>query len=101
MQLLLHGHLSARPGQRDDLAAILLEASRLMTEAEGCRLYAVSIDEEDPNAVFVTEVWDAKADHTNALQLPAVRALIGKAMPLLDGQPSKGQSLRLLSEVGG
>jgi hypothetical protein len=38
----LHGGLQAQPGQGPALAAILLEAARLMSGAPGCRLYLVS-----------------------------------------------------------
>lgn len=97
---LLHGNLKAKQGHRDELAAILVEASELMATAQGCKLYAVGLDNTVENAVFVTEIWDSKDDHANSLKVAGVRELIMRAMPLLDGQPQKGQEIELLSAAG-
>lgn len=97
---LLHGKFTAKTGQADELANILIEASKLVSTAKGCKLYVVSKDEKDQNSIYVTEIWDSKEDHDNSLQIKGVRALIMKAMPLLDGQPEKGQELELLGGTG-
>ncbi|MCB0636141.1 MAG: antibiotic biosynthesis monooxygenase [Lewinella sp.] len=96
----LHGKLTAKAGQADQLADILLRAAELVSTAKGCRLYAVSKDPTDEHAVWITEIWDTKADHDQSLQLPGVRELIGQAMPLLDGMPQKGQELEILGGAG-
>jgi len=95
----LHGKLQAKNEQGDALAAILLEASKLMTVLDTCHLYLVSQDADDSDAIWVTEVWDSKAAHDVSLQQDKVRALIGKAMPLLDGQPQNGQTLEVLGGI--
>ena len=97
---LLHGKLNAKPGHVDELANILLEASKLVATAKGCRIYAVGKDATDLNAVFVTEIWDNKEDHDNSLNVAGVRPLITKAMPILDGPPVKGQELEVLGGAG-
>lgn len=97
---LLHGKLSAKQGHRDELATILLDASKLVSTAKGCRLYVVGLEKEDENAVFVTEIWDSKQDHDNSLQVAGVRELIMKALPILDGQPAKGQEIEVLGGAG-
>ncbi|MBB6609883.1 antibiotic biosynthesis monooxygenase [Pontibacter sp. Tf4] len=96
----LHGKLTASEGNRDKLAAILLEASRLVSTAKGCQLYLISTDKEDDNAVWVTEAWDSKEDHDNSLSVPGVRELIGQAMPILASMPQEGQELRILGGTG-
>ncbi len=96
----LHGKLLAIEGKREQLADILLRAAAQVGELPGCRLYAVSLDESEPNAVFITEIWDSKEAHGASLQLPGVRALIAEAMPLLDGAPSGGQQLQVLGGHG-
>ncbi|NEM96067.1 putative quinol monooxygenase [Pontibacter burrus] len=96
----LHGKLTATEGNRDKLATILLEASKLVSTAKGCQLYMVSIDEADEDAVWVTEAWDSKQDHDNSLQVAGVRELIAQAMPLLAGMPQKGQELQILGGAG-
>lgn len=89
----LHGKLIANPGQRDALAAILLAAARTVSSLPGCEIYVVSTDEKDPNAIYVTEVWRAEADHKASLQMPEVRALIEKGRPMVAGF---GDSTRLV-----
>lgn len=97
---LLHGKLTAKPKHADDLANILLEASNLVSTAKGCKLYVIGQDQNDLNAVYVTEIWDTKDDHDNSLKVEGVKELIMKAMPLLDGQPTKGQELEIIGGIG-
>lgn len=97
---LLHGKLTAKSEHRDELAHILLEASRLLPPATGCKLYVMSKDANDINSIYVTEIWNSKEDHDNSLKIERVRELIMKAMPLLDGQPTRGQELEILGGIG-
>ncbi|MBV8328009.1 MAG: antibiotic biosynthesis monooxygenase [Chryseobacterium sp.] len=99
-QYLLHGKLTAKPGHREELADILIQAAQLVSTAKGCKLYAVSNDRDDATSVYITEIWDSKDDHDNSLKNEDVRALIMKAMPILDGQPTKGQELEILGGTG-
>lgn len=99
-EYLLHGKLTAQQGQRDELANILLEASKLVSTVKGCKLYVIGKDENDTNSVYVTEIWDSKDDHDNSLKVESIRELIMKAMPMLDGQPTKGQELKILGGAG-
>jgi quinol monooxygenase YgiN len=78
----LIGKISAAAGQRDALAAILLESTRAMP---GCLSYVVAADKTDPDALWVTEVWDSAASHQASLGLPEVKAAIAKGRPLIAG----------------
>jgi len=78
----LIGQLSAAPGKRAELVAILLEASAAM---EGNLLYLVAEDLADPDAIWITEVWRTRTDHTNSLKPAAVQAAIARARPLIAG----------------
>lgn len=91
----LHGQLKANAGQGDQLATILLEAARLMATARGCHLYLVSKGLEDPDAVWITEVWDRKEDHDNSLQIEGVGELISRAWPLLAAPPQHRMELEV------
>jgi quinol monooxygenase YgiN len=95
----LHGNLKATPGNGKQLADLLLEAADLVSNAKGFAMYMVSLDAEDKDIVVVTEVWDSKEDHDNSLKSEAVKALIGKAMPLLAGMPKGGQVMQVLNFV--
>lgn len=97
---LLHGKLIAKSGHREELAAILIEASKLVSTAKGCNLYVIGKEKNDINAVYVTEIWDSKEDHDHSLKAEGVRELIMKAMLILDGQPQKGLELELLGGSG-
>ena len=78
----LIGKMLAQPGKRDELAALLLAATGSMP---GCLSYVVAADKTDPNAIWITEVWDGPASHQASLKLPAVQAAIAKARPLIAG----------------
>jgi hypothetical protein len=54
----LIGKLDAVAGQRDALITILLEGT---TKMPGCLSYVVARDPADPNAIWITEVWDNEA----------------------------------------
>ncbi|MBA3662557.1 MAG: antibiotic biosynthesis monooxygenase [Gammaproteobacteria bacterium] len=97
---LLHGKLTAKPEHAHELANILLEASNRVSTAKGCKLYVIGKDQNDLNAAYVTEIWDTKDDHDNSLKVEGVKELIMKAMPIIDGQPTKGQELEILGGAG-
>jgi quinol monooxygenase YgiN len=76
----LIGKMTAVPGQRDALIAILLEGVAGMP---GCLSYIVAKDPADANAIWITEVWDNQASHKASLSLPSVKQAIVKAKPLI------------------
>ncbi len=76
----LIGKMTAKPGERDALVAAILEAS---ADMPGCKSYVVALDAADENAVWITELWNDEAAHKASLSIPAVRAVIAKAMPLI------------------
>lgn len=78
----LIGRVKAVPGQRDALLAILLEGTGSMP---GCLSYVIARDPADADALWITEVWDSRESHAASLRLPAVRAAIPRARPLIAG----------------
>ena len=76
----LIGTISAVPGKRDALIAILLDGVRDMP---GCLSYVVAKDLADPDVVWITEVWDTPESHKNSLSLPAVQDAIARGRPLI------------------
>jgi len=78
----LIGKMTAVPGQRDALAAILLDGTQAMP---GCLSYVIARDPADDNALWITEVWDSQASHKASLSLPSVQAAIAKGRPLIAG----------------
>ena len=85
----MHGLISnvgTVPGRRDELAAILVEGTRAMP---GCLSYVVAADLAEPDALWITEVWDNKASHQTSLSLPVVQAAIAKGRPMIAGFNSR------------
>lgn len=78
----LHGKMIAQPGQRDALIGYLLEGSSGM---DGNYLYVVSADADDPDGLWVYEVWESAQHHQDSLKLAQVQAVIAKARPLIAG----------------
>jgi quinol monooxygenase YgiN len=84
----------------EKLASILLKASELVSTAKGCQLYLVSLDNDIPDTVWTTEIWDSKEDHDNSLSTLGVKELISQAMPLLASSPEKCKEIKILGGYG-
>jgi quinol monooxygenase YgiN len=89
--------IKTAPGQRDALAAILVEGTAAMP---GCLSYVVANDVADSDAIWVTEVWASRESHRASLSLPAVQQAIAKGRSLIAGfgerfetEPVGGQGL--------
>ena len=78
----LIGKMSATAGNRDALASILLSGTGAMP---GCLSYIIANDPADPDALWITEVWDSQESHRASLQLPSVQEAIAKGRPLIGG----------------
>lgn len=93
----LCGSFRAVPGEGDALAGLLLEAAEALSEAEGCVLYLVHRVDDDPDAVWVLEVWTDAAAHRASLGLATVQEIIGRARPLIAGMGERFE----LRPIGG
>lgn len=78
----LIGKMTAMPGQRDALIAILLDGIGSMP---GCLSYIVATDPSHTDAIWITEAWDSEASHRASLSLPSVQSAIAQARPLIAG----------------
>lgn len=78
----LIGKMKATPGQRDALAAILLEGT---ADMPGCLSYVIAHDPGDADALWITEVWESREHHAASLALPAVQQAIARGRPLIAG----------------
>jgi quinol monooxygenase YgiN len=76
----LIGKMTAVEGQRDALMAILLDGIAGMP---GCLSYIVARDPADPEAIWITEVWDSQESHAASLSLPSVQQAIARGRPLI------------------
>jgi len=76
----LIGKMTATPGQRDTLIAILLDG---VADLPGCLSYIVAKDLDDTDAIWITEIWDDQSSHTASLALPIVQQAIALGKPLI------------------
>lgn len=79
------GTIGTKPGRRDDVVAILTRPNPELAAA-GCLLYDVGVREEEPDLVYVAELWVSAQAHQASLQLSSVQAAIAEARPLLSGE---------------
>ncbi|KUP25864.1 antibiotic biosynthesis monooxygenase [Paenibacillus sp. DMB5] len=84
----MYAKFTAKPGERDALAAILLESAAAAEAVAECELYIINHAETEPDVLWVTEVWSSEEAHAASLALEATRAAIGRAMPLIAGVES-------------
>lgn len=87
MSFAVTGILGVQPGRRDEVVDILTRDSPHLRDA-GCLLYEVGVSDDQPDTVFVMELWTSEDAHRRSLQLESVRASIAEAMPLLSGEMS-------------
>lgn len=89
MEFALLNRLTAKPGQRERVVEILLESGKLFDDNSACRLYLVAESADDPNLVWVADLWTSEEEHTEALKAPAMRPFVEECMPLLEGMPEQ------------
>lgn len=81
----IFGKISAVEGKRDELSEILLTAAKVLQSMEKCKIYLININDEEPNSIWVTEVWENEEAHKTSLSNENVRGLIMKGRPLIAG----------------
>lgn len=69
-------------GKREELLAIMTDGNAPMP---GCLSYVIARDPASEDGIWISEVWDSKANHTASLQLPHVQATIARARSLIAG----------------
>ncbi|MFB6366106.1 putative quinol monooxygenase [Paenibacillus elgii] len=78
----MFGKLTAHPGKREELAKMMLEADTL-NDMEGCIYYILHEAEEDPDVLWITELWESQEAHAASLKNEKVRELIGHCRHLI------------------
>lgn len=81
----LFGKFIIKEGERDTMVDILLEAAESMNNLDECEIYLVNISEDEPNSVYVYEVWSNENAHQASLNLEATQKLIKHAKPIITG----------------
>jgi quinol monooxygenase YgiN len=81
----LFGKFTIQEGKRDMMVEILLEAAESLQNLDTCDIYLVNISENEPDCVYVYEVWSDANAHQASLALEATQTLISKAKPIITG----------------
>jgi quinol monooxygenase YgiN/mannose-6-phosphate isomerase-like protein (cupin superfamily) len=58
----------AKPGQAEALAERLLKVAEALRAVAGCELYVINRSADDPDAVWVTELWRSQVELDAALE---------------------------------
>ena len=89
MSFALLNQLTAKPGKRSDVVRLLLESGRSFDDNDACLLYLVTESEDDPDVIWVVDLWTNEEEHEAALQAPEMRPFVAEALPLLVGPPEQ------------
>jgi quinol monooxygenase YgiN len=77
----------AVPGKGSVLAASLLRVAEGLRGSAGCELYVVNLAADEPDTVWVTEIWADEASSDRALSGDLGEVGIGAVIELLAGPP--------------
>ena len=79
-----HGKATAKPGKGGELAEVLLAAAAELDDDPGCTLYLINRQADQPDVVWVTELWRSQADLDASLERIRGSESVGQAMALVD-----------------
>lgn len=82
----VYGRMTAHSGRRDELIAVLLKGFRA-GEGGGLLSYTVNAALDDPDTIWLTQLWIDKAAHDATTRSEAVQAASREVPALLARQP--------------
>ncbi len=74
---------TAKPGQGDALAGIMLKVADELRETPGCELYVINRSVSEPDVIWVTELWHTQEQLDAALESEAARSRIPEVLALV------------------
>ena len=77
----------AVPGKGSVLAGALLRVAEGLRDSPGCELYVVNLTADEPDTVWVTEIWTDEESSDRALSGDLGEVGIGAVVELLAGPP--------------
>jgi quinol monooxygenase YgiN len=89
MTYALLNRLTAKQGQRDEVVQNLIESGTLFDHNAACLLYLVTEPADDPDAIWVVDLWTSEEEHARALQAPELQSYVAKTVPLLERMPEQ------------
>ena len=89
MTYALLNRLTARPAQRDRVVGNLVESGKQFDGNAACLLYLVAESADDPDDIWVVDLWTSEDEHSEALQSPELQPYFAETMPLLEAKPEQ------------
>lgn len=83
----VYGRLTAHPGRRDELIALLHEGFRAGGDNSGLLTYSINTVPDEPDTMWMTQLWVNKAAHDATTRSAAVAAVSQRLPSLLAEQP--------------
>ena len=83
-QVARYGKASARSGLGEELAELLLAAAAELESDPGCQLYLINRQADQPDVIWVTELWRSQADLDASLERIRGSEGVAAAMALVE-----------------
>jgi quinol monooxygenase YgiN len=83
-QVARYGKASAQAGRGAELAELLLAAAAELESDPGCQLYLVNRQADQPDVIWVTELWRSQADLDASLERIRGSEGVAAAMALVE-----------------
>jgi quinol monooxygenase YgiN len=84
--------LTAQPGHGEELGGLLVSVAESVRGTPGCRLYVINRATDDPDVIWVTELWDSQEavdESLRVLQTEAGRTRLAEVMGHVAGPPER------------
>ncbi|HWF68269.1 MAG TPA: antibiotic biosynthesis monooxygenase [Mycobacterium sp.] len=82
------GKMTAQSGKRDEVVELIKESVRVGGDASGLVSYSVIATLDEPDTIWVTELWTDKAAHDTMTRSEPVRAVSQRLVALLVEPPT-------------
>jgi quinol monooxygenase YgiN len=79
-----YGKASAQAGRGGELAEVLLAAAAELESDPGCQLYLINRQADQPDVIWVTELWRSQADLDASLERIRGSEGVAAAMALVE-----------------
>ena len=83
----VYGRMTALPGRRDELIAVLLDGFRAGGDDSGLLTYSINEAFDDPDTLWLTQLWIDKDAHDATTRSESVAAVTRQVPALLARQP--------------
>ncbi|MRH93080.1 hypothetical protein GFY24_37635 [Nocardia sp. SYP-A9097] len=83
----VYGRMTALPGRREELIAVLLNGFRAGGDNSGLLDFSINTAFDDPDTVWLTQLWIDKDAHDATNHSEPVAAVTRQLPPLLARQP--------------